>query len=147
MSAETIAIRVGRAVAAPPERVFDAWLDPELARRFLFATEAGTMLRTEIEPRVGGRWVVVERRGQGDALHTGRYLTIERPRRLVFTFSVGSDEPDADRIEIDFEPAGAGSQITLTHHMKAEWQAYADRTTAGWSMILEGLEAVLNDDR
>ena len=37
-AAKPIVIHVTRRFDAAPERVFDAWLDPETARKFLFAT-------------------------------------------------------------------------------------------------------------
>ncbi len=38
---DPIILTVGRDIAASPERVFDAWLDPAIARRFLFANVGG----------------------------------------------------------------------------------------------------------
>src|SRR5260370_38653607 len=74
---------------ASPERVFDAFLDVETARRFLFATATGEMITAEIEPRVGGRFTFTERRpDMGDVRHVGEYLEIDRPRRPAFTFGV-----------------------------------------------------------
>lgn len=127
--------------AASPEQVFDAWLDPAIARRFLFATPTGEMIRAEVDARVGGRFVFVDRRpDMGDVLHTGEYLEIDRPRRLAFTFGVPQFDPGFSRILLQFAPAPSGGcDLTLTQaQVPAEW---ADRSRDGWGMILGALEA------
>lgn len=144
MTAETtISIRATRRFSAPPERVFDAWFDVERARRFMFATSSGRMVRAEIDGRVGGRFVFVDRRGGEDVEHVGEYLEIERPRRLVFLFGVPSESSDMDRVTIEIVPRGSGCELTLTHEMAARWAEYRDRTEAGWSTMLEALEDAL----
>ena len=136
---DTIALRVGRHVDASPERVFDAWLDPALARRFLFATPTGEMTRVDIDPRVGGTFCIVERRGDEDAAHHGRYLEIDRPYRLVFVFSTEQDGNDGSRVTVDFAAAGDGCDVTLLHEMGRRWADYAERTRQGWTSILDTL--------
>src|SRR4051812_8799053 len=54
-------VRVERAFAATPERVFDAWLDPETVGDWLFRTAEGELMRCEIDPEIGGRYDIVER--------------------------------------------------------------------------------------
>ncbi|HEU4882657.1 MAG TPA: SRPBCC domain-containing protein [Longimicrobium sp.] len=138
-------VRVTRRFAASAERVFDAFLDPEKAGRFMFATATGQMVRAELDPRVGGRYLFVDRRPEGDAEHFGEYLEIDRPRRLVFTFSVDRNAPDGDRVAIDIVPLESGCELTLTHEMKPEWAEYAGRTEEGWAGIIEGLARVLGE--
>jgi hypothetical protein len=41
---EPVIVRVTRAYKFPPERVFDAWLDADIGREFLFATSEGKMM-------------------------------------------------------------------------------------------------------
>ena len=88
---ETVLVEVSRHIAASPEQVFDAWLDPDKARRWLFATEGGMMERCEIDPRVGGSFRIDEgRRRSRRAL--GTYIEIDRPRRLVMDFGTSFEE-------------------------------------------------------
>jgi uncharacterized protein YndB with AHSA1/START domain len=138
-----IIVRVTRRFEASAERVFDAWLDPERARRFLFATPAGEMVRAEIDPRVGGAFNFTERRGSQDAEHIGEYLEIDRPRRLVFTFHTERNSTDLSRVTIDIVRLEKGCELTLIHEIDPKWADYKDRTEAGWTMILNSLAATL----
>jgi uncharacterized protein YndB with AHSA1/START domain len=126
----------------PPEKVFDAWLDPKVARRFLFATPTGEMIRADVDPKVGGRFAFVDRRpDMGDVLHEGEYLEIDRPRRLVFTFAVPQFDPAVTTVALTLETADGGCVLTLRHtEVLPEW---VEPTRQGWGTILAGLEAAL----
>ena len=139
-----LAITVHHRFRQPAERVFDAWLDVRLASRFLFSTDTGEMVRCDIDPRVGGQFVLTDRRPDGDVEHTGEYLAIERPRRLVFTFGIPAASPTFDIVTIEITPeSDGGCTLHLTAEMQPEWKDYADRARQGWAQILDSLEAAL----
>lgn len=134
-------VQVVRHFDAPAERVFDAWLDPNTAGKWLFAHESRPMIRVEIDPRVGGSFNITRRDDDGDAEHIGEYLEIERPRRLVFTFSVPKYAKAITRVTIDIKSLESGCQLTLTHEdVLPEW---ASGSEAGWTMILDSLARTL----
>jgi uncharacterized protein YndB with AHSA1/START domain len=135
-------LRLTRHFDASAERVFDAWLDPATAGRWLFATDSGEMLNVEIDPRVGGRFSFTRRDGE-DVEHVGEYLEIDRPRRLVFTFAVPKYDPAVTRVTLDITPVGQGCELVLTHEdVLPEW---SDATQQGWGMILGHLEENLRN--
>lgn len=135
-------VRVAHSFKASAERVFDAWLDPEKAGRFLFATPAGTMVRAEIDPRVGGRFTFTDRRDGHDVEHVGEYLEIDRPRRLAFRFAVPEFSAETTTVTLEIAPAGTGCDLVLTH--EGVLPDYAERTKAGWTMILEALATAVD---
>ena len=47
-------IRIAARYNATTERVFNAWLNPGIARRWLFATAARPIAQVEIDSRVAG---------------------------------------------------------------------------------------------
>lgn len=134
-------VTVERHLGAPPEQVFDAWLNPDQAGRWLFRTPDGTLERCEIEPRVGGGFGIDERRGADVAEHHGEYVALERPRRIAFDFWT-SFSGERTRITIDIAADGDGSRLALTH--EGVWDDYEDRTRQGWTMTLGGLARTLD---
>jgi uncharacterized protein YndB with AHSA1/START domain len=138
--ADPVILTITRDFGASPERVFDAWLDPAQARRFLFATPEGEMQTVEIDARVGGRALIVERRASGDAHHRLLFEVIERPHRLIFLFGADpAPEGEWTRVSIEIVARGTGCTLTLTHEMDPQWASYAEQTRNGWTMILAGL--------
>lgn len=139
-----VIVRVSHRFRASPERVFDAWLDPATARRFLYATPTGQIVRCDLDARPGGRWTITDRRDGDDVEHTGEYLEIDRPRRLVFTLQVPKYSQASDRVEIEIVPLESGCELTLTHGMGPEGAEWAESTTQGWTGILQTLDAALD---
>lgn len=135
-----VVLAVMREFTASAERVFDAWLDPAQARNFLFATPDGEILTCEIDARVGGRGLIVERRAEGVASHHLLFEEIDRPRRLVFLFAADpAEEGEWTRVTIDIVASGTGCSVTLTHEMAPQWAASEEQTRKGWAMILASL--------
>lgn len=134
-------IRVTRRFRAPPERVFDAWLDPETAGLWLFATALQPMARVKIDARVGGAFCFADRRGGEDIEYSGEYIEIARPRRLAFTLSMNNRLPDITRVTAEIVPLKTGCRFILTHeNLPAD---YASSMKARWTGILYGFGAML----
>lgn len=135
-------VKVTHTYAFPPERVFDAWLDPKRAARFLFATPTGEVIRCEIDARVGGKIVVVDRRPEmGDVEHVSTIVELDRPQRLAFDFAVPAYDPRTTRVTIEIVATGDGCVLTLTHDgVEPE---YVEQTNGGWTKMLGGLETAV----
>ena len=86
-------VRIERSYAASAEEVFDAWTSPEVMRRWLHPVADWDTPEAESDLRVGGEVRVVMRRPDGTAAESGgEYVAIERPHRLVMTWTF-DDEP------------------------------------------------------
>jgi len=148
-----VTVRVSHRFTAPAERVFDAWLTPNQASRFFFATRTGNIMRCQIDARVGGEFLVTDRRPQADgdesvfdAEHHGTYLEIQRPERLVFNLSVSAFSIEPTRVTIEIAPASPNAcELTLTHELGDSnmARAYEQQTRLGWTKMLEKLEREL----
>ena len=149
-----VVIRASQRYAASAERVFDAWLTPTQAARFLFRTRTGNVMQCEMEPEVGGGFTIIDRRpaAEGDesvfdVVHMGKFLEIERPRHLVFEFSVltfGNESPT--RVTVDIAPLGTQAcELTLTQEMGSSSSARAmeEASRRGWTNMLALMEREL----
>ena len=141
--AAAVEVRVTRRFEAPAETVFDAWLDPATARSWLFATPDGEMVRVEIDPRVGGRFEIVERRDGEEVLHTGAYEEIDRPARLAFTLQVPKYGDNSERVAIDLAADEGGSELTLTQSVSQGAPASPEQIERGWGKVLDALASAI----
>jgi uncharacterized protein YndB with AHSA1/START domain len=134
-------IRVEARYAASQQRVFGAWLDPDVARTWLFATATQPIAHVEIDARVAGSFRFVEPRGQGTAEHTGHYVEIAPHRRLVFSLALADRPRILTRVSVELERREGGCKLALTHENVP--RALVNATEARWTGILYGLGVTL----
>lgn len=148
-----VVVRVSHRYTAAAERVFDAWLTPAQASRFMFATRTGNIMCCQIDAYPGGGFLVTDRRPQAegddsvmDAEHRGDYVAIERPHRLVFDFNVPPYVEPPTRVTIELRPLSSlACELTLTHDLGDSdmARAYEQQTRDGWTRMLATLEREL----
>src|SRR5438552_4671695 len=136
---------VTRRFSAEPERVFDAWLDAGMLGKWMFgpAVREEEVARLDLDPREGGSFSFVVRRKGEEIDHVGKYVEIDRPRRLVFTWGVPKQSPNSARVLVDIIPLDTGCQLNLTHELHPDCADYASRTQAAWTKMLEALADTL----
>lgn len=139
--AEDAIVRVSQLFRVPRALVFAAWTDVQTARRWFFSTPGGENVRTEIDARAGGRFVVVERRLGEDVAHFGRYLEFDPPRRLVFELHVPAIDERVTRVNVDLTVADGGCELALTH--EGVLRSAVLSTELGWLKMLLALDGVL----
>ena len=136
------AICVTRRLSARPDHVFNAWLDPEVAGRWLFATASHPMAHVEIDARVEGLFCFVDRRDGEITEYTGEYIEIVPDRRLVFTLSMEKHPRVITRVMVEIAPLKKGCELTLTHENVP--QDRASHIEGRWTGILYGLGVTLD---
>jgi uncharacterized protein YndB with AHSA1/START domain len=136
-----VSVRCSRQIKAPPERIFDAWLDAAEARAFLFASRVSEPVDSEIDACVGGRFRIVRRSNGKDIEYSGEYLEIDRPRRLVFSLYVEEYAQRDDCVVVEIAPVEQESLLVVTHELSLQSLAERGRIQAGWAAALDRLAA------
>ncbi len=141
--AETVEACVEQTFRASPERVFDAWLEPDLVTQWMSAALkqlglSGDIRRVEIDARVGGRFTFSDLREAGEAVHWGTYLEIERPRKLVFTWYTSDEEEKENTsvVTLTIKPKDNGCIATIVHAMDDKYTEYIPQCEKGWGGML-----------
>lgn len=137
--------KVTREFAYPAERVYQSWLEPTSIGRWMF----GSAVREEeivallTEAKVGGAFSFIVRRKGAKISHIGRYLEMEKPHRLVFTWGIKEFAGDNSRVMIVIEEKVGGCVLTLTHEMPSQWADYVASVEASWTKMLDALDKSL----
>ena len=137
-------VRIERTFRAPAQEVFDAWTSVEVLRRWWHAEHEWETPRAEVDLRVGGAVLLVMRNPEDGAEYGGRgeYVTVDIPRRLVFTW-IWDDDDESRRqlIEVDFVDHGDSTTVVLTHTGLPETET--DDYVDGWQKSFDNLEVAL----
>jgi uncharacterized protein YndB with AHSA1/START domain len=131
------AVVVRRTIAASPEELFDAWLDPEALATWM---RPGTIHSTvaKVEPHEGGSYEITMQGQSGPIVHKGVYRQIDRPKRLVFTWDSPGTELRDTLVTVDFVPVGKRTEVIVTHEQLPE--SAKPSHSIGWTRGLEHLD-------
>lgn len=138
-----LTVAVNKTIHAPIERVFDAWLDPKMLAQFMTPMPGMPESDVKNEPQEGGSFTIIMHAGDDDLPHTGTYLEIDRPNKLVFSW-VSHCSVDGSTVTLDFTRLdGDKTNISLSHVKFIDEGTRSDHE-GGWSNILDKLNDVMS---
>ena len=136
-----LALTLERDINAPVEKVYQAWLNPEMLAKFMLPGEGMTVPLAEANAIVGGRFKIIMAAGEQEIPHGGEYKTLTPYSLIVFTwespFSIEGSTVTLKLTEID-----SGTHIELIHVKFPDEESRANHE-GGWALILTALENVL----
>ncbi len=129
----TSPVHVIRSFEAPVQRLFDLWVAP--------TTLIGPVTEITMDPVVGGT-IRLSTGGDDPAEQLGgRFLTVDRPERLRYTWRWGSS-PEETIIDVRFVAAGT-TTVVIVEHLGFLDEASRSTHLHGWVTYLDGLAAFL----
>jgi uncharacterized protein YndB with AHSA1/START domain len=131
-------VTVRREIAARPEELFDAWLDAQSLATW-FRPRGAREAHAELDPRVGGAFRIVTVGDESSMVHAGTYQEIDRPRRLVFTWSSPATQDRDSIVTVTFQPTSPGSTVVEIHQIGLPDDEARSLHHAGWSDVLHEL--------
>jgi len=142
---ETEAVVVERMFKAPREAVFEAWTQADHLKSW-FGPEGVRVTDISVDFCLGGTFRVEMTLEDGEVVvHSGKYLEIAPPRRLVYSWILdgqtcgGSEGLYAETtVTVEFEERDGGTFLRLRHEgLPTEQSRKGHRW--GWSSSLEKL--------
>jgi uncharacterized protein YndB with AHSA1/START domain len=105
-STKTLEFKFERTIPAPPNEVFDAWLNPKTPGNPWNAAE-----KFILDPKVDGLffWTL-----KGTS-HYGRFMEIERPGRIQHTWVSPNTVGEESTVTVTFKKQGEDTLMTLVH--------------------------------
>jgi uncharacterized protein YndB with AHSA1/START domain len=141
---ESTAAVVTCVLPAPPDVAYDEWLDVDAFSEWMCPRPARP-IRIAIEPRISGRLRIdIEELGQRFYV-VGRYVALDRPRRLSFTWSCSTwDNPEHESVVVvTFDPHGDGQTLmTIEHRLLPA--GLTEQHRDGWARIAKQLSTRLH---
>jgi uncharacterized protein YndB with AHSA1/START domain len=138
-----LTINVSKIIKAPITKVFDAWLDPGTLAKFILPMPGMENSQVENEAREGGEFTIIMQVGDSKILHTGKYIEIDRPHKLTFTWE-SPESADNSIVTLNFTELNDGkTNIELTQVKFIDEKRRLNHQ-GGWGNILSKLNEVIN---
>jgi uncharacterized protein YndB with AHSA1/START domain len=137
-------VNIEKVINAPIEKVFDAWLNPELLSKFMMGMPDMPETDVELDAREGGSFTFIMHYRGEKLPHTGKYLEISRPDKLVFTWISHHSVVDNSTVTLNFTRIDdSRTNITLSH-VKFIDEEMRSAHEGGWGCILDKLNEILS---
>jgi len=137
-----LTLNVTKTIRAPIEKVFDAWLDVKMLSQFMLPMPGMRHPKIKNDPKEGKRFTILMYVGDDEMPHTGKYLEISRPNKLVFSW-VSEFSPDGSVVTIIFSEVENNQTKVELNHVKFIDEESRNNHEGGWGNILNVLETVL----
>jgi len=137
-------VNIEKIINAPIEKVFDAWLDPKMLAKFMRGLPKMSETDVEIDAREGGRFTFTMNLGDEKIPHTGKYLEIRRPDKLVFTWESQYSVVDNSTVTLKFDKIDDHKTNILLTHVKFINEEARSGHEEGWGNVLNALDAVMS---
>jgi uncharacterized protein YndB with AHSA1/START domain len=138
-------LRLTRTFAAPREKVFRAWTEPQALKKW-WGPHGYETPSAEVDLRVGGRYRFGMRKlPDGEIFYlSGVYREVSPPERLVYTWLWERQDVDFGEtlVTVEFLDRGGETEVVLTHELFPNAEE-RDRHNQGWNSTLDRLGAVL----
>lgn len=133
-----LTVNVSKVINAPATKVFDAWLDPATLAKFMLPMPGMACPSVVNDPREGGAFTIVMQVGDNKIPHTGNYIQIDRPNKLVFTW-VSPESVDDSTVTLTLTELESGkTNLELTHVKFIDEQRRSNHE-GGWGNIVAAL--------
>lgn len=138
-----LTVNINKTIHAPIEKVFDAWLNPETLSQFILPMPGMPNPQVKTDAREGGDFTIIMQIGEDKIPHTGKYLEINHPEKLVFTWE-SPFSTDNSTVTLNFSAVGENkTNVELTHIRFIDEDARSDHE-GGWGNILDKLNEVVS---
>jgi uncharacterized protein YndB with AHSA1/START domain len=135
---------IQRRYDAPPERVWQAWTDPQALSRWFGPGDDGSVTQADIDLRPGGAYTIAFRTPDGEEHRvSGTYEEVARPRKLSFTWAWQSTPERVSFITVRFEPRDGGTLMSFRHERFFD-RAARDSHERGWRMTIAKLDRLMS---
>ena len=143
---QELTLVLSRRYAASREEVFDAWINPDVLRRWWAAAPTWQTPLAEVDAREGGTYRLSMQTDAGE-IHTvsGEFTEVRPPERLTYTWA-WEEGPDAAMagsertlVVVDFAEYAGGTLVTLTHSGFSN-EDIRGMHVQGWEAVLANLE-------
>ncbi len=139
--ADEATLVIERKFQTSPERLYEAWTNPEVLQKW-WGPEGVTIPALDLDVREGGNWTTTFHSEQmGERIVSGKYLTLDPPNRLVFTWGWTDNSVRGHEtiVEIVLMQVGENTNMTLTQKSFAEIE-HRDHHRIGWDSSFNKLE-------
>ena len=134
-------------IAAPPERVFQALIDPKQVMQW-WTSDQCQIESFEIDARRGGRWrydtkeSTLNVNGVSKFHCDGEILEFDPPRLLAYTWIANWHDDKTRRTVVRWEltPSAAGTKLKVTHSGLAQESVARKDYSGGWVGVLQTLK-------